>query len=35
MYDSHTIDINVIPHGLRLLVPEQTPRELFMEDISL
>ena len=33
--DLHTINISVIPHGLRLLVPEQTPRELFRQDKSL
>jgi diacylglycerol kinase (ATP) len=33
--DLHTINISVIPHGLRLLVPEQTPRELFRQDQSL
>jgi len=33
--DLHTINIRVIPHGLRLLVPEQTPRELFRPDQSL
>jgi diacylglycerol kinase (ATP) len=27
--DKHTVDINVISKGIRLLVPEETPRELF------
>jgi diacylglycerol kinase (ATP) len=33
--DSHSIEINVISHGLRLLVPRVTPRELFSKKDSL
>ncbi len=34
-YHSHTIEIKVISQGLRLLVPKETPRELFGKKESL
>jgi diacylglycerol kinase (ATP) len=33
--DTHSIEINVITRGLRLLVPKSTPRELFSKNDSL
>ena len=33
--DAHSIEINVVSRGLRLLVPSQTPRELFSKNDSL
>ena len=33
--DTHSIEINVVSRGLRLLVPSQTPRELFSKNDSL
>jgi diacylglycerol kinase (ATP) len=33
-YHAHSIEINVISHGLRLLVPKETPRELFSKKES-
>jgi len=34
-YHAHTIEIKVISKGLRLLVPKETPRELFSKNESL
>lgn len=29
--NGHSVEINVVPHGIRLLVPRKTPRELFSD----
>ncbi len=34
-YKEHTIEINVIPKGLRLLVPKEIPRELFNQENNI
>jgi diacylglycerol kinase family enzyme len=34
-YQAHSIEIKVISQGLRLLIPKETPRELFSNKESL
>ena len=34
-YDGHSIEIDVISKGLRVLVPRETPRELFSKKVTL